>query len=110
MGPVCSWDALGAFRVLIGTPEDLLRDLMDPRVERLHQAQPPGLIGTLEMYLDSGCDIQATAAQMHVHRGTVYYRLDKAAALCGLDLGDGMDRLALHLGIKLMRLIDSTTV
>ncbi|GAA3941909.1 hypothetical protein GCM10023085_24450 [Actinomadura viridis] len=107
-GPVCSWEMLGALRVLIGTPKDLLRDLMDPRVQRLCRAQMPSLIDTLEKYLDSGCDIQATAAQMHVHRGTVYYRLDKVASLSGLDLGDGMDRLALHLGIKTMRLIEST--
>ncbi|MEV0598455.1 helix-turn-helix domain-containing protein [Streptomyces sp. NPDC050315] len=109
-GPVCSWDALGALRALIATPENLLGAVLDPRVERLRRDQPRDLINTLETYLDSGCDIQATAAQLHVHRGTVYYRLGRAAAACGLDLGDGMDRLALHLGIKLMRLIDSTAV
>ncbi|WP_158693231.1 PucR family transcriptional regulator [Streptomyces viridochromogenes] len=108
-GPVCSWDRLGALRVLIGTPEHLLRDLMDPRVLLLREAQPSNanLIDTLETYLDSGCDNQTTAARLHVHRGTVYYRLEKAASLCGMDLGDGLDRLALHLGIKLLRLIES---
>lgn len=108
-GPVCSWDRLGALRVLISTPDHLLRDLMDPRVALLKQARPsqPNLIDTLETYLDSGCDNQATAARLHVHRGTVYYRLEKAACLSGMDLSDGLDRLALHLGIKLLRLIDS---
>ncbi|MFJ9706289.1 PucR family transcriptional regulator [Streptomyces sp. NPDC101234] len=108
-GPVCSWDLLGALRVLIGTPDHLLRDLMDPRVALLKEAQPSqaSLIDTLETYLDSGCDNQTTAARLHVHRGTVYYRLEKAASLCGMDLSDGLDRLALHLGIKLLRLIES---
>jgi len=108
-GPVCSWDRLGALRVLIGMPEHLLRDLMDPRVSLLKEAQPSNanLIDTLETYLDSGCDNQTTAARLHVHRGTVYYRLEKAASLCGMDLSSGLDRLALHLGIKLLRLIES---
>ncbi|MEO3843192.1 MULTISPECIES: CdaR family transcriptional regulator [unclassified Streptomyces] len=108
-GPVCSWDRLGALRVLIGTPDHLLRDLMDPRVALLAEAQSSqaSLIDTLETYLDSGCDNQTTAARLHVHRGTVYYRLEKAASLCGMDLSDGLDRLALHLGIKLLRLIES---
>ncbi|WP_146075308.1 CdaR family transcriptional regulator [Streptomyces sp. Ru71] len=108
-GPVCSWDRLGALRVLIGTPGHVLRYLMDPRVALLIEGQPShaGLIDTLETYLDSGCDNQATAARLHVHRGTVYYRLEKAAALCGMDLSDGLDRLALHLGIKLLRLLES---
>ncbi|MFF5966468.1 PucR family transcriptional regulator [Streptomyces collinus] len=110
-GPVCSWDRLGAMRILIGTPEHLLRDLMDPRVTLLKQAQPANssLIDTLETYLDSGCDIQATAARLHVHRGTVYYRLEKAASLGGMNLSDGLDRLALHLSIKLLRSIESRT-
>lgn len=106
-GPVCSWDELGALRVLISAPESLLGDMLDPRVERLRRVQPQSLVSTLETYLDSGCDIQATAARMHVHRGTVYYRLNRAVAVCGLDLADGMDRLALHLGIKLIRLLDA---
>jgi hypothetical protein len=107
-GPVCSWDRLGALRVMIGTPEHLLRDLMDPRVARLREVPAHvSLIDTLETYLDSGCDNQATAACLHVHRGTVYYRLEKAASLCGMDLSNGMDRLTLHLGIKLLRLIES---
>ncbi|WP_181810487.1 PucR family transcriptional regulator [Streptomyces ipomoeae] len=72
-GPVCSWDRLGALRVLIGTPDHLLRDLMDPRVSLLKEAQlsHANLIDTLEIYLDSGCDNQATAARLHVHRGPV---------------------------------------
>jgi DNA-binding PucR family transcriptional regulator len=40
-----------------------------------------------------------------LHRGTLYYRLQKAERIAGVDLRSGGDRLALHLGLKLARLI-----
>ncbi|HTS96738.1 MAG TPA: helix-turn-helix domain-containing protein [Streptosporangiaceae bacterium] len=62
------------------------------------------LAGTVETYLDLGCDAKRTAERLRLHRGTLYYRLAKAVRLTGADLHDGNDRLALHLGFKLARL------
>ena len=58
----------------------------------------------LKAFLDLAGDVKATAESLHVHRGTLYYRLQKARKLAGADLGAGPDRLALHLGLKLARL------
>ena len=63
------------------------------------------VITTLETYLDLAGDAKASAEQLSLHRGTLYYRLQKAERIAGVDLRSGCDRLALHLGFKLARLI-----
>ena len=50
-------------------------------------------------------DTKASAERLSLHRGTLYYRLQKAEQIAGVDLRSGCDRLALHLGFKLARLI-----
>ena len=62
------------------------------------------VVSTLETYLDLAGDAKATAEYLHLHRGTLYYRLDKAQRLAGIDVHNGYDRLAVHLGLKLARL------
>ena len=47
---------------------------------------------------------QKTAAELGIHRQTLYYRLGKAERLTHRDLSDGDDRLAVHLGLKAGRL------
>jgi PucR-like helix-turn-helix protein len=61
-------------------------------------------VTTLEVYLDLGCDAKAASERLHLHRATLYYRLEKVARLTDANLRDGNDRLALHLGFKLARL------
>ena len=51
-----------------------------------------------------GCDAKATYERLHIHRATLYYRLQKVEKVTGVNLADGNDRLALHLGFKLSRL------
>jgi DNA-binding PucR family transcriptional regulator len=63
------------------------------------------VITTLETYLDLAGDAKASAERLSLHRGTLYYRLRKAERIAGVDLRSGGDRLALHLGFKLARLI-----
>lgn len=105
VGPVAAWSQLGVYRALASIPpEQLGTAALDPRVRRILDTGDPSLVATLEAYLDNGCDMKQTCAQLHVHRGTVYYRLQKSEALSGLVLQDGMDRLALHLGLKIARL------
>ncbi|MFD1815872.1 PucR family transcriptional regulator [Rhodococcus gannanensis] len=51
----------------------------------------PGVLETLEAYLDAGCDRAAVADALHVHPNTVVYRLRKVAALTGLDVSSAPD-------------------
>ena len=50
--------------------------------------------------------MQETAAALHIHRQTLYYRLNKAENLTGLSLSNGHDRTRLHLGLMLAPLLE----
>lgn len=95
----CRWADLGAYRsILDGRPDEgLLAGL------GAAGASTTMLEHTVETYLDLGGDAQATAARLNLHRSSLYYRLDRVAALLGVDLADGRTRLALHLTLKARR-------
>ena len=47
--------------------------------------------------------------QLHIHRTTLYYRLENMPASVRDALEDGLKRSTLHLSLKLLRLRDGTT-
>jgi hypothetical protein len=107
LGPVVGWSSLGAYRTLLAmidareappaVPEPLLR---------LREVDgDETLLRTLETYLDSGGDTAASAAALAVHRTSLYYRLRRIEEITAKDLRSGDDRLDLHLGLRMMRLI-----
>lgn len=105
-GPVVAWSQLGIYQTLSHFPvERLTADALHPGLVKLLQ-HPDGewLVETLERYLDHAGDTKAVAADLVVHRASVYYRLQKIEEIAGVDLRQGEDRLALHLGLKLARL------
>jgi hypothetical protein len=61
------------------------------------------LLRTLETYLELAGSAQATAEALHLHRTSLYYRLQRVEVLAGTDLKDGTERLALHLALKVAR-------
>ena len=61
------------------------------------------LLHTLETYLELAGSAQATAEALHLHRTSLYYRLQRVEVLAGTDLKDGTERLALHLALKVAR-------
>src|SRR5690606_7018524 len=64
-----------------------------------------GLLETLETYLDLACDAKATAAELFVHLATLYYRFKRIADITGAAMTSGDERLAVHLSVKLGRLM-----
>ena len=105
LGPVVTWSSLGVFRALALVPaDDIVPLALDERVRMLLATSDGTLAATAEAYLDRAGDAQATAAALHVHRATLYHRLDRLRETTGLDLRRGDDRLVLHLGLKLARL------
>ncbi|MBK6010452.1 helix-turn-helix domain-containing protein [Streptomyces sp. MBT53] len=62
------------------------------------------LVRSAEEFLDRAGDSGSTAQAMHVHRTTLYHRLKRVETITGLSLDDGMDRLTLHLALKLARI------
>jgi PucR-like helix-turn-helix protein/diguanylate cyclase with GGDEF domain len=106
-GPVAVWDDLGVYGLLIQLPLDQLRDRALPAgLLRLTESDESGvLLQTLETYLDEGCSAARVLDRLNVHRSSLYYRLRRTEEITGMDLASGGDRLSLHLGIKLGRLI-----
>ena len=47
----------------------------------------------------------STAEALFLHRASLYYRLQRIEELTGASLKSGSDRLVLHLGLKLARLL-----
>ena len=103
---VTSWESVGLDGTLARLPvEDFTADDLPPAVRDLVGAvDSPALISTLETYLDAGGDAQRTARLLHIHRSTLYYRLDKLRAIIDGDLSDGVVRRELHTGLRLARL------
>ncbi|MGD9632866.1 MAG: PucR family transcriptional regulator [Pirellulales bacterium] len=105
-GSAAIWGRLGAD----GTIARLL-DESDPgdaipeSVRKLIDHPDDGaLIETIEAYLDNGADTGATAAELYVHRTSLYHRLRRVEDITGLDLSTGDGRLEMHLGLRLWRM------
>jgi hypothetical protein len=59
---------------------------------------------TVETYLDAAGQVRETCERLHIHRTTLYYRLDNLPPVVKDALADGMQRSTLHLALKLDRL------
>ncbi len=102
-----AWSELGAYRTIATLldedgagariPESLARLLACEEAEALTR--------TLECYLDLGGDARAAAEALYIHRSSLYGRLHRIEEIAGVDLRSGEDRLDLHLGIRLWRLL-----
>ncbi|MCX4765200.1 helix-turn-helix domain-containing protein [Streptomyces sp. NBC_01275] len=101
LGPVARWASIGPFRLLTALPPD---SAPDPAVRTLLSPAHRELSRTAEVYLDRAGQAGVTAAELGIHRQTLYYRLSRVEQLTGLDLADGEDRLLLHMALKRARL------
>ncbi|WP_367326141.1 PucR family transcriptional regulator [Streptomyces sp. HUAS ZL42] len=100
-GPVAEWSGIGPYRLLTSLPPETSRD---PAVAPLLSPAHHELARTAEVYLDCAGQAGRTAAELGIHRQTLYYRLSRVEQLTGLDLDDGEDRLLLHMALKATRL------
>jgi purine catabolism regulator len=98
------FEELGAERLLfhlIGYPElatyrhDMIGPLED--YDRKHGAD---LTRTVEVFLACHGNHARAARELHLHRNTLLYRLERATELLGKDLDDPETRLAVQLALK----------
>ncbi len=101
LGPVAQWSAIGPYRLLTALPAHAAQD---PAVQDLLTPAHHELARTAEVFLDCAGQASRTAAQLGIHRQTLYYRLSRVEQLTGLDLDDGEHRLLLHMALKRARL------
>jgi hypothetical protein len=96
-----SWNALGSWHLIASAPAELAVADIHPGAEVLARQHRPDLMITARAVLDHGGDIARAAAQLHIHRTTLYYRLDRIEALTGVSLKTGPDRDDLHMALRL---------
>jgi DNA-binding PucR family transcriptional regulator len=108
--PVTAWSDVGSWQTVAtltrsytNNPSDLVA-LVDPAIRSLINQGRSELVRTLDVYLTHGCDARKTAAALHLHRSTLYYRLEKISELVGGELHDGDLRFRLMLGIRVAHL------
>ncbi|WP_406502525.1 PucR family transcriptional regulator [Streptomyces sp. NBC_01602] len=105
IGQVVRHDQLGVYRLLTELPANLLRHSLPPGLDRLREHGNASLIHTLEAFLDNAGHVSRTAEQLHISRATLYYRLRRIEEVADINLDNGDDRLAVHIGLKASRLM-----
>lgn len=100
LSPV-TWDALGAWRLVVAAPGDLEVADVDPAAVVLRAHPRDDLLTTARVVLDRGGDVAAAAVALHVHRTTLYYRLDRIRDLTGVDLREGESGTRLQMALWL---------
>jgi hypothetical protein len=101
-GRAADWASLGvyaAFQHLYRDPSAPER--ICPGISALLDEGAATYRQTTRCYLECAAQAQQAAAQLHIHRTTLYWRLARAAELVPLDLRRGEDRLKLHLALTL---------
>jgi hypothetical protein len=107
--PLVTWRWLGP----LGLIGQLLGDrdparLIPVPIQRLvDAADGETLLTTLEAYLEHAGDAADTAAELFLHRSSLYKRLHRIERLAEVDLRSGNDRLQLHVGLILWRVVGS---
>lgn len=103
-GHLTAFADLGIYRLLFAIRDhreleafydDMLGQLVD-----YDQRNRNELVKTLAAFFAAGSSPGEAANQLHLHRNTLLYRLNRIRAITGLDLDDPDTRLSLHLALK----------
>jgi len=100
---------LGVYRLLLTLRDDgELRPFVERALAPLDEDHRNGsaLIETLEAFFACNGNLSEAARQLHLHRNSLIYRLNRARELLGHDLDDPELRLSLQLAIKGRRVLD----
>jgi purine catabolism regulator len=101
---------IGVYRFLSAPGNrEALRTLRDDILGRLLEYdshQGGDLLHTLEGYFNANGHLSHTAENLHIHRNTLQYRLNRISELTGLDMSQPDTRLAIQLAVKAKRLLD----
>ena len=110
-GHVVSHEDLGAYPLLYEGAEvarllTFASETLAPlrRYDEKHQTE---LVRTLALYFKLGQNVKTAAAELNVHRHTVFYRLRQIAEISGRSLDSPHDQLTLRLAVAIDELHDS---
>lgn len=99
-----SFDGVGLKRALIEWyASDTGKEMVDALLEPLDRLGPPkreSAIRTLQAFLDNQGSLARTAEQLHLHRNTVDYRIQRIVSALDVDPNDPDTRLMLQLACR----------
>ena len=75
------------------------------RIGNLLEQVQEGLKSSVEMYLESGRNIQKAAGKMNIHKNTLRYRLERAQELFDFDLSDENTCFNFQFSLRMRRMI-----
>ncbi|MHA2790140.1 PucR family transcriptional regulator [Corynebacterium sp. S7] len=89
-GTSVTWRQSGMNGFIASIPINELKpeDLPEPIVAILRDRNARRWLDTLQVFVESGGDIQETARKAEIHRSTVYYRLERLNDISGIDITD----------------------
>jgi|tagenome__1003787_1003787.scaffolds.fasta_scaffold20988608_6 hypothetical protein len=96
-----TWDGLGAWHLIVDAPDAVTVEAVHPGAAILAAQPRSDLLTTARLLVDVGGDVTAAAHELHVHRTTIYYRLERIRELTGVDMQDGQARTHLQLALWL---------
>jgi hypothetical protein len=96
-----NWDALGGWHLIVNAPDCIAVADIHPGASALAALDRGDLLLTARALLDAGGDVARTAEQLHIHRTTLYYRIERIEAVTGVNLKTGAGRDDLHLALRL---------
>ncbi|GAA4581097.1 helix-turn-helix domain-containing protein [Micromonospora coerulea] len=110
---VCGFQDLRVFATLVELAESpqgraFARDMLAPL--RSSRAGGSDLEQAVIAYVASGGNLNAAARELHIHRNTMLYKLDRASRLLQLDLREAEHQFAVWLAHKLNLLAETVTV
>jgi purine catabolism regulator len=99
---------MGVYRLLsmlAGSPE--LKKFYHETLSALTEDSPQNteFLSTLEAFFEEHGNLTRTAKRLHIHRNTLLYRMDRIKEISGLDLENPETRLAVHLALRIRRIL-----
>jgi purine catabolism regulator len=99
---------MGVYRLLsllVGSPElhKFYYETLGELAENIPQNAE--FVTTLEAFFEEHGNLTRTAKRLHIHRNTLLYRMDRIKEISGLDLDNPETRLAVHLALRIRRIL-----
>lgn len=97
--PVIRYDGIGLYHFMeLAAQKYGLEEFCSPAVKILEEYDRDNhtfLSESVEKYLEAGRNIQQAAEKMNLHKNTLYYRIQRAEQVAGIDLND--ENICFHL-------------
>lgn len=101
------YEDMGIYSLLMQiTNGKFMDDYVENKLGKLIEAdmlQEGNLCDTLEAYLENGCNANATAEYLYIHRNTMRYRMDKIRNILDDDINDLDSALELKLAFAIKK-------